>query len=86
MIEIIVPLALLFVIAVVKQIPKIGGEIRIALIVAALSSAVISGLNPSETLFAFIDGIDRLSWVIMLSVFGSLYAEFQASWVPLILH
>ncbi|MBT2217543.1 TRAP transporter large permease subunit [Virgibacillus dakarensis] len=78
MIEIIVPLALLFVIAVVKQIPKIGGEIRIALIVAALSSAVISGLNPSETLLAFIDGIDRLSWVIMLSVFGSLYAESQA--------
>lgn len=78
MIEIIVPLALLFIIALVKQIPKIGGDIRIALIVAAVSSAVISGLNPGEILLAFIDGIDRLSWVIMLSVFGSLYAESQA--------
>lgn len=77
MIEIIIPLALLFIIALVKQIPKIGGDIRVALIVAAVTSAIISGLNPMETLFAFIDGIDRLSWVIMLSIFGSLYAESQ---------
>ncbi|WP_163970874.1 hypothetical protein [Oceanobacillus halotolerans] len=75
--EIIIPLALLFTIALVKQIPKIGGDIRIALLVAALSSAVIAGLNPGETLWAFVDGIDRLSWVIMLSIFGSLYAESQ---------
>lgn len=78
MLEIIVPLALLFIIALVKQIPKIGGDIRVALIAAAISSAVISGLHPAETLLAFIDGIDRLSWIIMLSVFGSLYAESQA--------
>src|SRR5690625_3138569 len=78
MLEIIIPLLLLFVIALVKQIPKIGGNIRIALLVAAISSALISGLGIGETFFAFIDGIDRLSWVIMLSVFGSLYAESQA--------
>ncbi|MUK87675.1 hypothetical protein GMD78_04575 [Ornithinibacillus sp. L9] len=77
MAEILVPLILLFTIALVKKIPKIGGDIRIALIVAAVSSAIISGLNPGETVLAFIDGIDRLSWVIMLSVFGSLYAESQ---------
>ncbi|MEC5425225.1 hypothetical protein QGM71_17200 [Virgibacillus sp. C22-A2] len=77
MFEIIIPLTLLFIIALVKQIPKIGGDIRVALIVAAVSSAIISGLNPGETVLAFIDGIDRLSWVIMLSVFGSLYAESQ---------
>src|SRR5690625_358905 len=77
MLEIVLPLLLLFIIALVKQIPKIGGNIRIALIVAALTSAIISGLGPIETLLAFIDGIDRLSWVIMLSVFGSLYAESQ---------
>lgn len=77
MIEIIVPLALLFIIALVKQIPKIGGDIRIALLVAALVSAIMSGLNPVEMFAAFVDGIDRLSWVIMLSIFGSLYAESQ---------
>jgi len=77
MIEIVIPLLLLFIIALVKQIPVIGGNIKVALLVAAVSSAVISGLGPSETLLAFIDGIDRLSWVIMLSIFGSLYAESQ---------
>jgi C4-dicarboxylate transporter len=77
MIEIIIPLLLLFIIALVKQIPKIGGNIRVALLVAAISSAIISGLGPGETLLAFVDGIDRLSWVIMLSIFGSIYAESQ---------
>lgn len=77
MFEIVIPLLLLFIIALVKQIPKIGGNIKIALLVAAVSSAIISGLGPAETLLAFIDGIDRLSWVIMLSIFGSLYAESQ---------
>src|SRR5699024_9773023 len=77
MLEIGVPLLLLFIIALVKQIPKIGGNIRVALLVAAISSAIISGLAPMEMVLAFIDGIDRLSWVIMLSVFGSLYAESQ---------
>jgi hypothetical protein len=74
MLEIFVPLLLLFIIALVKQIPVIGGNIKVALLVAALSSAIISGLAPLETLLAFIDGIDRLSWVIMLSIFGSIYA------------
>lgn len=77
MLEIVLPLLLLFLIALVKQIPKIGGNIRIALIVAAIASAIISSLGPMETIVAFIDGIDRLSWVIMLSIFGSLYAESQ---------
>ncbi|MBD8006308.1 TRAP transporter large permease subunit [Bacillus norwichensis] len=77
MLEIVIPLLLLFIIALVKKIPKIGGNIKVALLVAAISSAVISGLGPGETLLAFIDGVDRLSWVIMLSIFGSLYAESQ---------
>ena len=77
MLEIVIPLLLLFIIALVKNIPKIGGNIRVALLVAAISSAIISGLGPIETLLAFIDGIDRLSWVIMLSVFGAIYAEAQ---------
>ncbi|PAV28310.1 hypothetical protein CIL05_16875 [Virgibacillus profundi] len=77
MIEIVIPLLLLFIIALVKQIPVIGGNIKVALLVAAVSSAIISGLGLIETSLAFIDGIDRLSWVIMLSLFGSLYAESQ---------
>lgn len=77
MLEIIIPLILLFGIALIKRIPVIGGDIRAALIIAAISSAIISGLGFVETILAFVDGIDRLAWVIMLSIFGSLYAQSQ---------
>jgi TRAP-type C4-dicarboxylate transport system permease large subunit len=77
MFEIVIPLLLLFIIALVKRIPYIGGNIKIALLTAALSSALISGLGPGAAVLAFIDGIDRLSWVIMLSIFGAIYAESQ---------
>src|SRR5699024_2358484 len=51
--------------------------IKVALLVAALSSIIISGLGPKEIILAFVDGIDRLSWVILLSIFGAIYAESQ---------
>src|SRR5699024_12096176 len=75
--EILIPLLLLFIIALVNKIPKIGGNIKVALLVAALSSIIISGLGPKEIILAFVDGIDRLSWVILLSIFGAIYAESQ---------
>lgn len=77
MLELIIPLLLLFVIALGKKIPYIGGDIKVALLAAALSSVLMSGLSVTETAFAFVDGIDRLSWVIMLSIVGSIYAESQ---------
>src|SRR5699024_1555104 len=75
--EILIPLLLLFIIAIGNKIPKIGGNIKVALLVAALSSIIISGLGPKEIILAFVDGIDRLSWVILLSIFGAIYAESQ---------
>src|SRR5699024_1444768 len=77
MLEIILPIGLIFIIALVKKTPFIGVDIRIALLVAALTTAIISGFGFIETILAAVDGIDRLSWVIMLSIFGSLYAESQ---------
>ncbi|QQK75722.1 TRAP transporter large permease subunit [Salicibibacter cibarius] len=77
MLEIIIPLLILFTIVLIPQIPKIGGEVRLALILAALSAAVLGGLTPVEIGSAFIDGVDQLAWVIMLSIAGSIYAETQ---------
>ena len=45
MLEILVPLILLFIIALAKKLPVIGGNIKAALLVAALSSAIISRLG-----------------------------------------
>ena len=77
MLVVIVPMVLLFAIALIKKIPWIGGDIRAALLVAAISAGIISGLSPTEWVTSIIDGIDRLAWVIALSVFGSIYAEAQ---------
>src|SRR5699024_12870169 len=75
--EILLPLLLLFIIGIANKIPKIGGNIKVALLVASLSSIIIYGLGPKEIILAFVDGIDRLSWVILLSIFGAIYAESQ---------
>ncbi|RXT06508.1 TRAP transporter large permease subunit [Ammoniphilus sp. CFH 90114] len=77
MLTIIIPMLILFAIVLIPKIPKIGGEIRIGLIAAGLVAAILGGLGPIEILKATIDGIDRLAWVIMLSIFGSIYAETQ---------
>lgn len=77
MLEVALPIALLFIISLFKKIPRVGGDIRIGLLVAAVTSAIIAGMSPMDIMNASIDGIDRLSWVIMLSIIGSIYAESQ---------
>jgi len=74
---VVVPLALLFVVVFVKKIPYVGGDIRAALLITALASGLIAGLAPVDYVIGAVDGIDQLSWVIMLSLFGSIYAETQ---------
>lgn len=78
MIAVVVSLSLLFAIALIKKIPKIGGNIQIALLVSGLSAALLSGMRPMDYVTGTIDGVDRLAWVIALSVFGSIYAETQS--------
>lgn len=73
-----IPLLVLFVIILVPWLPKIGGEVRIGLLAAAAAAALLGGLGAGDVLPAVVDGIDQLSWVIMLSIFGSLYAESQS--------
>lgn len=78
MFSVIIPMALLLGIILIKKIPRIGGEIRIALIVSAVAALLMGGIyNPVDWMFAWIDGIDRLSWVMALAIFGSIYAESQ---------
>src|SRR5699024_5680341 len=77
MLQVIIPIFVLFIIILIPSIPKIGGNILVGLLAAALSAAILGGLNPFEIVSATISGIDRLSWVIMLSIFGSIYAETQ---------
>ncbi len=54
-----------------------GGDVRIALLLAALSVIILGLISPGGVIVAAIDGIDRLAWVIGLAVFGSIYAQSQ---------
>ena len=78
MIKVIIPIAVLLFIILCKKLPKIGGNIYVALIVTGVLSLLMGGVfAPVSWISAWIDGLDRISWVICLSIFGSIYAETQ---------
>ncbi|MDR1317872.1 MAG: hypothetical protein LBK13_13480 [Spirochaetales bacterium] len=78
MIIVIVPIFILLAIILIKRIPVIGGNIQIGLIVTGFVALLLGGVfSPIEWALAWIDGLDRLSWIIALAVFGSIYAETQ---------
>jgi TRAP-type C4-dicarboxylate transport system permease large subunit len=78
MIKVVIPIAVLLLIILCKKLPKIGGNIYVALISAGVLSLLMGGVfDPSKWIGAWIDGLDRISWVICLSIFGSIYAETQ---------
>ena len=80
MISVVVPVILLFVILLVKKIPKIGGSVTAALAIAGFSALLLCGIfNPIDWLKAWLDGFDRLSWVIWIAIFGMIYSETQTS-------
>ena len=78
MIIVIVPFCVLLAIILIKKIPYIGGNITAGLLITGLLALIMGGIyNPVQWLTAWIDGIDRIAWVMCLTIFGSLYAETQ---------
>ena len=78
MIKVIVPILILLVLVVAKKIPKIGGNVALALALAGLTALIMGGVyNPISWLATWVDGLDRLAWVIALSLAGSFYGETQ---------
>lgn len=78
MVIVTVPIIAMLVIILCKKIPKIGGNIFIALLVAGFLSLLLGGIyHPANWIMAFVDGLNRISWVLCLSIFGSIYSETQ---------
>lgn len=78
MITVFIPICVLLGIILWKKMPKIGGNVNLALIAAGILSLLLGGIfSPVEWMWAWIDGIDKIAWVICLSIFGSVYAETQ---------
>ena len=72
LLQVLIPiLVLLF-----KKIPLIGGNIKAGLLLAGALTLLFAGIiNPAIWISSWIDGLNRLSWIIFLSLFGSLFAE-----------
>lgn len=78
MITVIVPVIVLIVLIMVKKIPFVGGKVTYALIIAGLLALLMGGVfNPLQWVLAWIDGIDKLAWIMALNIFGSIYAASQ---------
>lgn len=78
MLGVIIPIFLLLVIILGKKIPRIGGNVHVALLAAGASALLLGGIyNPIDWVMAWVDGLDRLSWVILIAIFGMIYAETQ---------
>ncbi len=78
MITVIVPIVLLLVIVLVPKIPYIGGNVTIGLALAGLTALIMGGIyNPFSWLLAWVDGIDRIAWVMLLMLVGCIYSETQ---------
>ena len=78
MITVIVPVIVLIVLIMVKNIPFVGGKVTYALIIAGLLALLMGGVfNPLQWVLAWIDGIDKLAWIMALNIFGSIYAASQ---------
>ena len=78
MIIVLVPFCVLLALILIKKIPFIGGNITAGLLITGILALLMGGIyNPVDWLIAWVDGIDRIAWVMCLTIFGSLYAETQ---------
>jgi TRAP-type C4-dicarboxylate transport system permease large subunit len=76
MLGVVIPVLALFAI-ILLPLPRIGGDVRIALLASAVLALLLGGVGPVDAVIAAVDGINRIAWVIGLSIFGSIYAQSQ---------
>lgn len=72
------PIILLITLILAKQLPFFKGNISYALCAAGLFALLLGNCFSAQNLIdSAILGLDKLSWVIFLSLFGSIYAQTQ---------
>lgn len=80
MIAVIIPIVLLLGLIMFKKIPFIRGNVTKSLIIAGLVALLLGNVyNPIKWFTSWTNGLDRLAWVMALSLAGSLYGETQGA-------
>lgn len=78
MYTVIIPIAVLLAVVLIKKIPYIGGNISIGLLLAGFTPLLVGGVySPLTWLTAWLDGLDRIAWLLFLCFIGCLYGETQ---------
>ena len=78
MLIVIVPFVVMLGIILLKKIPFIGGEVKWAMVIAALLALLLGGVfSPLEWFMALFNGTNKLSWIIALILFGGIFSEIQ---------
>jgi len=78
MLKVAVPMAVLLILVLCKKILLIGGKINAALVITGALTLLLAGIYSPETwIAAWFDGLNRLAWIIALSISGSLFAEIS---------
>ena len=80
MLKVIITIAVLLAIVLIKKIPYIGGNITSVLAVAGILTFILNGnLNVGNWILAWIDGLDRMAWIMCLAAAGSIFAEINTT-------
>lgn len=77
MLSVILPLLVLFAIVLIPIKAIRNFNIPLALLLCSLTALLMGETTIAQVPAAMLDGIERLAWVIGLSVFGSIYAQTQ---------
>ena len=80
MLKVVITIAVLLAIVLIKKIPYIGGNITAGLAVAGILTFILNGnLNVGNWILAWIDGLDRMAWIMCLAAAGSIFAEINTA-------
>ena len=78
LVSVFLPFFILIALLVLKKIPVVGGNVKLAMIITGFVALLVSGnYSPVIWLKAFVHGANSLSWVMALIFFGGIFSEIQ---------
>lgn len=78
MYTVLIPVLFLIIISVFKKLPVIGGRLLAAFFGAGVLAMLLGGIyNPVQWILPWIDGLNRVSFIILIVIFGSIFSMIQ---------